>query len=238
MSDQIFTAKYILICLPIVRYIYYAAKNNETVSSALKKLRAIIGYFDSSTQAMDKLINFQKTTDVKQYKELKGKGLKPLQDVPTRWWSTHRSLSRMRFLNKAIRALLAAKEITCVDLTDAEWLVLHQIEMLLETMAYFQRTLEGESYVTISLVSVTVYQIRAAYVEAIKCNATDDAVKKLAKTLLEDFDNRYHPEDKNEGTLSYNSDDTLGKSIVTSVCISTSSLHLFWIHKLHPFFLK
>jgi hypothetical protein len=126
----------------------------------MKKLRAIIGYFESSTQAMGKLLDFQETSYFPEYKDLTTP-LKPLQDVVTRWWSTYRSLRRMRFLKKAVRSLLVAEEIDCEDLSDAEWLVLHQIEIVLETMAAFQRVLEGESYPTGSLVPVAVFQIRA-----------------------------------------------------------------------------
>eukprot|EP00956_Cyclotella_meneghiniana_P040792 scaffold205154_cov36-Cyclotella_meneghiniana.AAC.1 len=97
------------------------------------------------------------------------------------------------------------------DLTDDEWLVLHQIEIVLETMAEFQRTLEGEKYVTSSLVPVAVFQIRKAYVETINCPSSHPNVKKLAQTLLDDFDERYVPEDKSKGTLSYLAEDVLGK---------------------------
>jgi len=62
-------------------------------------------------------------------------------------------------LKKAIKCLLVSEEITCQDLTDTEWLILHQNEIVLETIAKFQCILEGESYVTGSLVTVAVYQI-------------------------------------------------------------------------------
>lgn len=146
----------------------YLAKNNPQVQSAMKKLRDIVTYFDKSTQAMDKLLEFQRTTEMAQYKN-QPKEKKPLQDVVTRWWSTFRAIRRMRWLKKAIKWLIINGDITCTDLTDAEWCVLHQVEILLETMAYFQRVLEGESYVTGSLVPVAVYQIRKSYVEVIEC---------------------------------------------------------------------
>jgi hypothetical protein len=41
-----------------------------------------------------------------------------------------------------------------------EWAILHQIEIALETMAHFQHVLEGEFYVTASLVPIWIYQIR------------------------------------------------------------------------------
>jgi hypothetical protein len=52
----------------------------------------------------------------------------------------------IRFLKKAICELLALEEITCEDLTNDEWLVLHQMQdLLLETMSILQRALEDES---------------------------------------------------------------------------------------------
>ena len=78
-------------------------------------------------------------------------------------------------------------------------------------MAEFQRTLEGEKYVTGSLVPVAVFQVRAAYVEAIECKHTHPFVKKLSRTLLKDFDDRYEPEDPNLGLIQYIREDELGR---------------------------
>ena len=39
-------------------HLIYTAKNVPLAASALKKARAIIGYFESSTQAMGKLLDF------------------------------------------------------------------------------------------------------------------------------------------------------------------------------------
>lgn len=82
-------------------------------------------------------------------------------------------------------------------------------------MAEFQRMLEGEKYITGSLVPVAVFQVsRAAYVEveAIECGHTYPFVKKLSKTLLKDFDKRYEPEDPNLGLIQYFcEEDELGK---------------------------
>ena len=78
-------------------------------------------------------------------------------------------------------------------------------------MAHFQRILEGESYVTGSLVPVAVFQIRQGYVEVIECDDTDPSVKSLAKVLLTDFDKRYVPACSDTGKLKYHREDTIGK---------------------------
>ena len=131
----------------------------------MAKLRSIIGYFEKSTQATTKLLDFQRNSGINEYKDQQPKKL--LQDVITRWWSTFCSLWRARFLKKAILGLLAAEEVLCESMLPDEWPILHQIEIILETMARFQRVLEGESYVTASLVPVTVFQIRKGYEAAI-----------------------------------------------------------------------
>ena len=189
-------------------YILYTAKNVPLAASALKKARAIIGYFESSTQAMGKLLDFQRNSTIEEYKNQK-KPKKPLQDVVTRWWSTYRSLRRLRWLKKAIKGLIATGEVSIEDLSADEWLCLHQIEIVLETMAYWQRILEGEKYVTGSLSTVAVYQVRQAFEDAIGSEHTEEPVKNLTQILLDDFDQRYHPAEG--GKVRYFREDVLGR---------------------------
>ena len=174
----------------------------------MQKLRAIIGYFEKSTQATTKLLDFQRNSGIKEYKD-QHMPKKLLQDVITRWWSTFRTLWRARFLKKAILGLLAAEEVSCESMTPNEWSILHQIEIVLETMAHFQRVLEGEYYVTASLVPVAVFQIRKGYQSVIDNNETLEEVRALAKILLADFDKRYHPASTN-GKLAYSNVASVG----------------------------
>jgi hypothetical protein len=174
----------------------------------MKKMRALNGYFESSTQAMGKLLDFQRTTEIDEYKE-QAQPKKTIQDVVTRWWSTYRSMRRLRFLKKAIKSPIALELIKCEDLSNDEWSVLHQIEISLETMADYQRLLEGECYVTGSMVSVAVFQIRKSYLDVIACDHTDDAVKHLTGILLKDFDNRYATSEC--GRVKYFREDEIGR---------------------------
>jgi hypothetical protein len=175
----------------------------------MAKMRSVVGYFESSTQAMTKLLDFQRTSHLSVYKNQWPK--KPLRDVVTRWWLTYRSITCLRFLKKAITNLLVVGEIECKNITKEEWLVLDQLQILLETMAHFQQILEGESYVMGSLVAVAVFQIRQGYVEVIECNDTDLSVKSLAKVLLTIFDTRYAPGCSDTGKVKYHREDTIGK---------------------------
>lgn len=186
------------------------AKNIPRAASAMKKARATCGYFESSTQAMGKLLDFQRTSTIEEYQNQE-RPKKTLQDVITRWWSTFRSLRRLRWLKKAIaiKGLIGSEQIILDDLTADEWLVLHQIEIVLETMAYWQRILEGNKYVTGSLSAVAVYQIRATYVDVIESELAEEPIRDLTRILLKDFDERYHPAEG--GKVKYFPEDTLGR---------------------------
>lgn len=68
----------------------YSAKGVNGCAEAMRKLRAMIGYFEHSTQATAKLLHAQASSDSPEYKNKKPRKL--LQDVVTRWWSTFRAL--------------------------------------------------------------------------------------------------------------------------------------------------
>lgn len=155
----------------------------------MKKLRSVITYFDKSTQANEKLLEYQRQSMIKEYAEQKHPK-KLLQDVITRWWSSYRSLKRAQFLKRAINALVAAEEVDCENILPHEWKILEQIELALTPMAQFQRTLEGEYYVTSSLVPVAVFQIRRSYQDMVDSQETDEDVCRLVQILLADFDTR------------------------------------------------
>jgi hypothetical protein len=175
----------------------------------MAKMQSVVGYFESSTQAMTKLLDFQHTSHLSVYKNQRPK--KPLQDVVTRWWSTYRRITRLRFLKNAITSLLVVGEIECKNITKEEWLVLDQLQILLETMAHFQQILEGESYVMGSLFAVVVFQIRQGYVEVIECDDTDPSVKSLAKVLLTNFDTQYAPGCSDTGKVKHHCGDSICK---------------------------
>ena len=71
-----------------------------------------------------------------------------LQDVNTRWWSLYRMLKRLQFLREAISHYIVDNPEASETLTAQEGKVCHQIKITLKTMAFWQRVLEGEKYVT------------------------------------------------------------------------------------------
>jgi hypothetical protein len=92
-----------------------------------------------------------------------------------------------------------------------EWLVLDQLQKMMETMAHSQQILKGESYVTGSLVAVAVFRIRQGYAEVIECDDTERSIKSLAKVLLTNFDTQYAPACSDTGKVKYHRKDTIRK---------------------------
>ncbi len=61
-------------------------------------------------------------------------------------------------------------------------------------MGFWQRVLEGEKYVTGSLVPVAIYTIWQSFLQVIAFQATKQVVKQqLTRILLNDYDRQYHP---------------------------------------------
>ncbi len=61
----------------------------------MKNARAIVQYFNKSTQATKKLKDQQQESSLAKYI---GKQKNILQDIKIRWWSTCLMLKRLRFL--------------------------------------------------------------------------------------------------------------------------------------------
>jgi hypothetical protein len=112
-------------------------------------------------------------------------------------------LKRLRFLKPALMCLDATKEITCDMLDYDQWVVLEQIEITLKRIAMWQRILEGEKYPTGLLVVSVIYAICVHYVNVLNSPHAQEPVKRLTKTLLEDFDKRYHPPASNVGKVKF-----------------------------------
>lgn len=167
----------------------------------MRKLRSVIGYFERSTQASTKLLNFQDDSGIEEYSNSQPKKL--IQDVVTRWWSTYSSIQRALYLDKAVMDLLATKQVECEALSPKQWNILEQIENVLQPLAFFQRLLEGDSYVTGSMVPSAVFHIRRLMNEKIDDKDTDPSVRDLAKALLTDFETRFVPNESDSSKLTF-----------------------------------
>ena len=118
-------------------------------------------------------------------------------------------LKRLQWLRHAIIALHSADKIECNVLSSKQWQILHQIEITLQTMAGFQRILEGECYVTGFMLVLAVFQIRQAYISVSSNMNTLPAEKYLTEILLASFNNCYEPADNN-GRVRYTGSPDLG----------------------------
>ena len=89
-------------------------------------------------------------------------------------------------------------------------------------MAFWQHVLEGEKYVTGSLIPVAIYTIRQSFLQVITSQAADPVVKQLTWNMLNNFDRRYHP--TTDGELIYEREVSVG--------------HGNRYTAIHPFFLR
>jgi hypothetical protein len=112
-------------------------------------------------------------------------------------------LKRLQFLQEAIShyAVDNPHDTDFENLTLQEWKLCHLVEITLKTMAFWQRILEGEKYVTGSLIPMAIFTIHQSFLQVIASDGSDQVVKKLTRILLNDFDSRYHP--TTEGKLKY-----------------------------------
>ena len=171
------------------------------IEEAVASARGVVNYFRASSQAVNKLKEAQTCGMLPIYND-QNEPLTVIQGVPTRWWSDWRMLRRLRWLKPAITMLHVTGAIDCEVPSEQMWVILHQIEIALLTLAKFQRILEAEDYVTGSLVPLAIYRIRKAYVKVYQSAHTDIAVKDLTAILLADFDSRFLPAN-DDGKVTY-----------------------------------
>ena len=145
--------------------------------SLMRRARALVGHFNSSSQASESLAAVQ----------IRGTGNKPkkvINDCPTRWWSTWKFAKRLVELKSYFSILVEEGAIDeDLNLHRDEWDMLEDIEELLEPFMLIQRVLEGQEYVTLSFVPHLITAVRKL-LESKMVNAQSEAVKNLARDML------------------------------------------------------
>lgn len=198
--------KYLQIITHIVIILYFIYFSSDTnlpgAEGTMRTARALVEYFNKSTQATSKLLKFQENSSIPKYKERK-KPLKLLQDVETRWWSTLRMDKRLCFLKEAVKGLHTSDEIDCKMLDDNQWHTMVELNEVLGVPGEVQKTVEGEMYPTSPLLPFSLFLIRKNYSDKSNNRSTSPPIKHLSKVLLEDLDRRYVPHPDKEGSVQY-----------------------------------
>eukprot|EP01036_Dinobryon_divergens_P037140 gene37140-48522_t len=169
------------------------------VKDLMLKVRELCGAFNSSTQLEEKLKSIQLSI-------CPGKTpLTLVQDVVTRWWSTHNQVERVLKL-KSVLIVMDQQDLfsTSSYIDDNGWAQLKVIEEFLRPFMFVQKVLEGESYVTISYVPQLFFLLH----HQIENLSSIPEFMDVAKSILDIFEERFG--DLNEGTI-FNVDIQRGK---------------------------
>ena len=156
----------------------------------MKKCRSLVAKFTGSSQALAKLIGVQAGATWPDNSPRQA--LTVIQDVVTRWWSTFWMCHRLLYLRQYLTLLVIQGHLTAAEnLTDNEWMIVKDVTTLLQPFMTAQKVLEGEKYVTISLVLHIITTIRKGLEEVITNDDSSEHVKHLADKLLTDFNKHW-----------------------------------------------
>ena len=145
--------------------------------------RKLVGHFASSVQATTILLNLQPPETKDHHK------VRVVQDVATRWWSTYSMCERLLRLQPFLAIMENRGELKC-NLTCEQWINLGKIEKLLLPFMFAQKWMEGEAYVTISLVPYVISTVRSK-LETFVRDHSQTPLEFLGQELLRDFNNRW-----------------------------------------------
>jgi len=150
-------------------------------AGAMSAARSLVGHFSSSPQAEAKLLS----------KQVQTRAVKCIQDVATRWWSTYSMCERLLRLRPYFSLMEAEGELDC-NLTEEQWAIIKDTCDLLEPFMCAQKTLEGQKYVTISLVPLIIYSVRTGLIEKVEdVDNTSLQVRSLARVMLDCFNQHW-----------------------------------------------
>ena len=165
--------------------------NINSPSACVKKAHKLVMFFNKSTQAMDKLKLTQQLLSAVTNNNVSDSGIVILlQDVVTRWWSTHRMIRRFLELKDSVILCFSGigpcninedKKKACEwELTELQWKTLERVVKVLEPFENGMCLLEGEKYVTASWVPFIIEMIQK---EIQRGTESEDAtVKRLSTT--------------------------------------------------------
>jgi hypothetical protein len=157
-----------------------AMKDYEGSEGTMVAARALVGYFSSSSQAEQRLLSLQQT----------GKPVKCIQDVVTRWWSTYSMCQRLLRLKLYLDLMEAEGTLQC-NLSPSQWIIISDTCTLLKPFMFAQKILEGETYVTISIIPYILYRIRTLLQQAREAPDISLHVRNLLGRMANAFENHW-----------------------------------------------
>ena len=151
---------------------------DETLACA----RKLVGHFKSSSQATSRLLEVQES--------FHGKGKTVVVDVKTRWWSTLAMCRRLLELKCHFNSLEKENELDC-NLTEKQWKTIELVCKLLAPFGDMQQLLEGEKYISGSIVCLMISTGREHLVSTIANADLGSVLHDVASKLLDDFNYRW-----------------------------------------------
>ena len=151
------------------------------ISTALSRCKKVITHFNQSRIDREELHLKQ------QQLGLPGHAL--IQDVQTRWNSTHDMIKRICEQQPAIQAVLhRRRDLVHLEISSGEWRILEDIADLLEPYKDATTYLSSESYPTISALGPLFTEIRSKLSPS---ESDSTAVRQFKNALAIDMDKRY-----------------------------------------------
>jgi hypothetical protein len=148
----------------------------------------MVAYFKQSNAAHDSLFEKQISAGV-------ANPLTLLQDIITRWWSTFTMCDRFITLECYLKELLPLlkpnkKPMGFYNLADCEWTYIRELILLLNPFMELQRMMEGQRYVTNSIIAYAIFIIRE-HLQASATKTVSTVVQDLLISLKNDFEERW-----------------------------------------------
>jgi zinc finger BED domain-containing protein 1 (E3 SUMO-protein ligase ZBED1) len=167
---------------------FHDSPNSEATLASCRKL---VGYFKSSAQATEALINFQNASNA--YNQSPNfKAVTVIQDVSTRWWSTWSMCQRLLRLKNYFKMMIQSNSLSeDYMLSEEQWTIVSEVVTLLEPFMETQRYLEGDNYVTISSVPRSIISLRKLMKSIVDNEDLSKAVRDIAAKMLSDFNARW-----------------------------------------------
>lgn len=171
--------------------------SSRLTTTIMKKSRSLVDYF-SSSHLRDGKLKQEQIRLVNKYTEAQRK--KPVGvvvDVTTRWWSTHDMIQRLIYLKPALEGMVVNEDIPKDKwLLNSEWQLLQEIQQVLAPFKEAQVNLEGEKYVTVSLMPLLLSDIMVQMKKLVedhdKINVINSiALFNLGSKLLADLTHRW-----------------------------------------------